>query len=258
VKTEKYLHCCSYNYLYLCGMKKELIAADSRGRANHGWLRSNFSFSFSHYYDPERVHFGMLRVLNDDWIAAGEGFPMHPHDNMEIVTLVLNGAVAHEDTTGGKDVIRKGQIQMMHAGKGLQHSEFNASETESLELLQMWVFPKWKDVQPGYETLTISDLMRPNELVSVVSHDGRNGSLVIQQDAAFHVGFFEEDIELNWQPNQEGNGVHFFQIEGNSVIEGQSLSKRDALQLWDFEGGLSLKVQAGSHLLAIEVPTKLG
>jgi redox-sensitive bicupin YhaK (pirin superfamily) len=122
----------------------------------------------------------------------------------------------------------------------------------------MWVFPKWKDVQPGYETLTISDLMRPNELVSVVSHDGRNGSLVIQQDAAFHVGFFEEDIELNWQPNQEGNGVHFFQIEGNSVIEGQSLSKRDALQLWDFEGGLSLKVQAGSHLLAIEVPTKLG
>jgi len=115
---------------------------------------------------------------------------MHPHDNMEIVTLVLDGAVAHEDTTGGKDVIRKGQIQMMHAGKGLQHSEFNASETESLELLQMWVFPKWKDVQPGYETLTISDLMRPNELVSVVSHDGRNGSLVIQQDAAFHVGFF--------------------------------------------------------------------
>ena len=238
-------------------MKKEFIAADSRGRANHGWLKSNFSFSFSHYYDPQRVHFGMLRVLNDDWIAAGEGFPMHPHDNMEIVTLVLNGAVAHEDTTGGKDVIRKGQIQMMHAGKGLQHSEFNASETESLELLQMWVFPKWKDVQPGYETLTISYLMRPNELVSVVSHDGRNGSLVIQQDAAFHVGFFEEDTVLNWQPNQEGNGVYFFQIEGNSVIDGQALQRRDAMQLWEFKGGLSLKVGAGSHLLAIEVPTRL-
>jgi redox-sensitive bicupin YhaK (pirin superfamily) len=238
-------------------MRKEFIASDSRGRANHGWLRSNFSFSFSHYYDPERVHFGMLRVLNDDWIAGGEGFPMHPHDNMEIVTLVLNGAVAHEDTTGGRDVIRKGQIQMMHAGKGLQHSEFNASETEALELLQMWVFPKWKDVQPGYETLTISELMRPNELVSVVSHDGRNGSLVIQQDAAFHVGFFQEETELNWQPNQAGNGVYFFQIEGSSTIEGELLGRRDAMQVWEFDGGLSLKVGAGSHLLAIEVPTKL-
>ena len=239
-------------------MKKEFIASESRGKTNHGWLKSNFSFSFSHYYDPSRVHFGMLRVLNDDWIGEGEGFPMHPHDNMEIVTLVLRGAVAHEDTTGGRDVIRAGQIQMMHAGKGLQHSEFNASETESLELLQMWVFPKWKDVKPGYETLTISDLMRPNELVSIVSHDGRNDSLVIQQDAAFHVGFFDEDTELNWAPNQDGNGVYFFQIEGGSVIEGQALGRRDAFQVWDFEGPIRLNVKKGSHLLAIEVPTKLG
>lgn len=235
-------------------MKTQLIPAESRGTANHGWLKSNFSFSFSHYYDPSRVHFGMLRVLNDDWISAGSGFPMHPHDNMEIVTLVLKGAVAHKDTTGGQDVIQAGQIQMMHAGSGLMHSEFNASETEDLELLQMWVFPNQKNISPGYETLTIEDLMVPNQLTSIVSHDGRNGSLKIIQNAAFHVGFFSDKAEYSWKPNQEGNAVYFFLIEGGVHIDGQKLNRRDALEAWQIESEIHMTFDSDSHLLAIEVP----
>jgi redox-sensitive bicupin YhaK (pirin superfamily) len=235
-------------------MKTQMIPSKSRGTANHGWLKSNFSFSFSHYYDPTRVHFGMLRVLNDDWISAGSGFPMHPHDNMEIVTLVLKGAVAHKDTTGGQDVIHAGQIQMMHAGSGLMHSEFNASDTDDLELLQMWVFPNKKNIQPGYETLTIDEILIPNQLVSIVSHDGRNGSLKIVQDAAFHTGFFPEQTDLHWQPNQKGNGVYFFIIEGSALIAGNKLEKRDALEVWDFDTELILQIDADSHVLAIEVP----
>ena len=202
--------------------------ADSRGSADHGWLKAKHTFSFASYYNPERIHFGMLRVLNDDLIAAGVGFPTHPHDNMEIITIPLKGAIAHKDSMGNSSVIHKGEIQVMSAGTGIQHSEYNFSDSEMLQLLQIWIFPNKKNVEPRYQQLSISQEVT-NQLHLILSPNPEDDGVWIHQDAWFHVGKFNTPQSIDYTINKEGNGVYIFIIEGGVRIENQELSERDGL-----------------------------
>ena len=168
-------------------MKTIIHKAETRGHANHGWLNTHHTFSFANYYNPERVHFGALRVLNDDWIAGGEGFGKHPHDNMEIITIPLKGAVEHQDSMGNKGVINAGEIQVMSAGTGIFHSEYNANKDKELELLQIWVFSDKKNVTPRYQQMSLADLQKPNELYQILSPDYEGTGVWIHQQAWFQL-----------------------------------------------------------------------
>ena len=202
--------------------------ADSRGSADHGWLKAKHTFSFASYYNPERIHFGMLRVLNDDLIAAGVGFPTHPHDNMEIITIPLKGAIAHKDSMGNSSVIHKGEIQVMSAGTGIQHSEYNFSDSEILQLLQIWIFPNKKNVEPRYQQLSINQEIT-NQLQQILSPYPEDSGVWIHQDAWFHIGKFNTPHTIDYTIKKEGNGVYVFVIEGSVRIENQELSERDGL-----------------------------
>ena len=202
--------------------------ADSRGSADHGWLKAKHTFSFASYYNPERIHFGMLRVLNDDLIAAGVGFPTHPHDNMEIITIPLKGAIAHKDSMGNSSVIHKGEIQVMSAGTGIQHSEYNFSESEILQLLQIWIFPNKKNVEPRYQQLSINQEIT-NQLQQILSPYPEDSGVWIHQNAWFHIGKFNTAQTIDYTIKKEGNGVYIFVIEGSVRIENQELSERDGL-----------------------------
>jgi hypothetical protein len=202
--------------------------ADSRGSADHGWLKAKHTFSFASYYNPERIHFGMLRVLNDDLIAAGVGFPTHPHDNMEIITIPLKGAIAHKDSMGNSSVIHKGEIQVMSAGTGIQHSEYNFSDSEILQLLQIWIFPNKKNVEPRYQQLSINQEIT-NQLQQILSPYPEDSGVWIHQNAWFHIGKFNTAQTIDYTIKKEGNGVYIFVIEGSVRIENQELSERDGL-----------------------------
>lgn len=201
---------------------------NSRGSADHGWLKAKHTFSFASYYNPERIHFGMLRVLNDDTIAAGVGFPTHPHDNMEIITIPLKGAIAHKDSMGNSSVIQKGEIQVMSAGTGIQHSEYNYSDSETLQLLQIWIFPNKKNVEPRYQQLSINQEIT-NQLHQILSPHPEDDGVWIHQDAWFHIGKFNTAQTIDYSLKKEGNGVYVFVIEGSVRIENQELSERDGL-----------------------------
>lgn len=202
--------------------------ADSRGSADHGWLKAKHTFSFASYYNPERIHFGMLRVLNDDLIAAGVGFPTHPHDNMEIITIPLKGAIAHKDSMGNSSVIHKGEIQVMSAGTGIQHSEYNYSDSEILQLLQIWIFPNKKNVEPRYQQLSINQEVA-NQLHQILSPHPEDDGVWIHQDAWFHIGQFNTAQTIDYTLKKEGNGVYVFIIDGSVRIENHELSERDGL-----------------------------
>jgi len=229
--------------------------SDSRGSADHGWLRSRHTFSFAGYHNPDRVHFGALRVLNDDTVSGGNGFGTHPHDNMEIISMPLFGDLEHKDSTGTGEVIKTGDVQIMSAGSGLRHSEFNHSKEEEVQFLQIWVFPKERDITPRYEQKTFDPEDRMNKFQTVVSPEGAD-ALWINQDAYFSLANLDAGMELSYEVKKPGNGVYFFVLNGEINIADQSLDLRDAVGVTD-TSEIHLKARSYAEVLAIEVPMEL-
>ncbi len=234
-------------------MKTVLHKADTRGHANHGWLDSHHTFSFAGYYDPARTHFGLLRVLNDDVVAGGRGFGQHPHDNMEIISIPLKGSLEHGDNTGGRGIIKSGEVQIMSAGSGIAHSEKNASSTEEVNFLQVWVFPKEKNIPPRYDQKLFKAEDRVNKFQTVVAPDKNNNALWINQDAWFSLGNLAKDSSIDYAINKNTNGVYAFIIEGDVTINGQKLNKRDGLGVWDADK-LTITANSNAEVLLMEVP----
>lgn len=236
-------------------MKTVFHSADSRGHADHGWLNAKHSFSFASWYNPDRVHFGVLRVLNDDLIAGSMGFGTHPHDNMEIITIPLKGALTHQDSMGNKATITAGEIQVMSAGTGIQHSEFNAGE-EELNLLQIWVFPNKRNVTPRYDQQLLNPEEMHNRFAQILSPNANDEGVWIYQNAWFHLGIFDTEQTVNYTLKDSNNGVYAFVIEGDSVIAATPLTKRDAIGIWDTPS-FDLHISAGSKILLMEIPMEL-
>lgn len=234
-------------------MKTVLHKANTRGHANHGWLDSHHSFSFAGYYDPARVHFGSLRVLNDDIVQGGNGFGTHPHDNMEIVSIPLQGELEHKDNTGRNEIIRTHDVQIMTAGTGIAHSEFNASKTEPVNFLQIWVFPKVRNVVPLYNQKTFKPEDRINKLQTVVSPDNSDEAVFINQDAWFSLGTFKQGFTTTYDVKKSGNGVYVFVINGDVTINDQKLNKRDGLGISETDK-LTITADADAEVLLIDVP----
>jgi quercetin 2,3-dioxygenase len=234
-------------------MKTILYPAKERGHANHGWLDSYHSFSFGQYDDPKKVHFGALRVLNDDSVAGGGGFGAHPHDNMEIVSIPLEGALTHKDSTGNEGIIRKGDVQIMSAGSGLRHSEYNASSTEMARFLQIWVFPKLKNIKPVYGQKTFDIRDRNNKWQVVVSPDATDQALYINQDARFSLVHLDEGKSISYETKFSNSGIYLFVIDGEIKVGDQILLKRDALGLTEADH-LEIIASKNADVLAIEVP----
>ena len=232
--------------------KQVLHRAGSRGIANHGWLLSRHTFSFANYYDPERIHFGAFRVLNDDIVQPGMGFGTHPHDNMEIVSIPLQGSLAHKDSTGNVKEIQRGEVQIMSAGSGITHSEYNHSDKEAVNFLQIWVIPKERNIKPRYDQRFFNDENSLNQWQTVVAPDDSK-ALWINQDAWFTLGRFDKDAAIDYTIKKEGNGVYVFVIEGASTVNGQALGSRDGLGISE-TSGLNVAVQSHATLLLIEVP----
>lgn len=234
-------------------MKTVLHKAETRGHANHGWLDSHHTFSFASYYDPTRVHFGALRVLNDDQVSGGMGFGEHPHDNMEIISIPLFGDLEHKDSIGNKAVIRENDVQIMSAGTGIQHAEYNHNKEKKTNFLQIWVFPKEKDIAPRYEQKTFKPEDRVNKLQEVVSSEKNTDGVWINQDAWFHLGTLKKGFSDTYKIKKEGNGVYAFVIEGDVTINGQTLNKRDGLGIWE-TGEFAIEATQDAELLLMEVP----
>lgn len=234
-------------------MKTILHKANTRGHADHGWLNAWHSFSFAGYHDPSRVHFGALRVLNDDTIAGGMGFGAHPHDNMEIITIPLSGQLEHRDSMGNTGIISKGEVQVMSAGTGIQHSEKNKNAKEPLKLLQIWLFPDTKNVEPRYDQQAFDLAAVKNSLLNIVSPMGSPEGLNIHQNAWFHLGKLDKDTTLTYELKNKQNGVYAFLIDGAITINGEKLEKRDAIGITDAEK-LEIKAGADAELLLMEVP----
>ncbi len=234
-------------------MKTVLHKAETRGHANHGWLDSHHTFSFANYYDPARIQFGALRVLNDDQVAGGRGFGEHPHDNMEIVSIPLSGDLEHKDSMGNKTVIRQGDVQIMSAGTGIQHSEYNKNKDEKVNFLQIWVFPKERNIEPRYDQKTFTPEGRVNKLQEVVTPAKDSEGVWINQDAWFHLGNLKKDFKTSYEVKKKGNGVYVFVLEGDVTIEGQSLNKRDGLGIWEVDK-LDIEVKRDAEILLMEVP----
>jgi redox-sensitive bicupin YhaK (pirin superfamily) len=231
-----------------------LHKANTRGHANHGWLDSYHSFSFANYYNPERMHFGVLRVLNDDQIAGGQGFGKHPHDNMEIVSIPLAGELAHKDSMGNVATIKHGDIQVMSAGTGIQHSEFNGSDEEWGKFLQIWMFPNKRNVQPRYDQITLNIADRHNNLQQVLSPSPDDEGVWVHQDAWFYLGNFDEGFSCQHQIKKTGNGVYAFVLSGQITINGQVLDQRDGFGVWNTD---SITIEANSQnaeVLLMDVP----
>jgi hypothetical protein len=231
-----------------------LHKAASRGYANHGWLESHHTFSFANYFDPERIHFGALRVLNDDRVNPGMGFGMHPHDNMEIVSIPLEGDLEHKDSMGNVAVIRHGDIQVMSAGTGIIHSEYNRNNDVPVKFLQIWVFPNKQNVTPRYDQITLNLSDRQNKLQQILSPDPDDAGVWIHQDAWFHLGKFDDHFATEYTIRKPGNGVYAFILKGDMTINGLQLNERDGLGIRDIEKIEILSVSKDAELLLIEVP----
>jgi len=235
-------------------MKTILHKAESRGHANHGWLDSYHTFSFAGYHDPSRVHFGALRVLNDDTVAGGMGFGTHPHDNMEIISIPTSGDLEHQDSMGNKQVIRQGDVQVMSAGTGIQHSEKNKNKDSEVRFFQIWVFPNQRQVKPRYDQQHFTEADKQNKLLTIVSPLGSSdGGVQIHQDAWFSLGKLDKDFSTIYNLHQPGHGVYAFVIEGNISINGQALSRRDGLAITETDS-FTIKADSEAELLLMEVP----
>jgi redox-sensitive bicupin YhaK (pirin superfamily) len=236
-------------------MKKTFHPANERGHNDIGWLKANFSFSFGPYYNPAKVHFGALRVLNDDIIAGGTGFGTHPHDNMEIITIPISGALEHRDSMGNIGVIQSGEVQVMSAGTGIQHSEYNHSKTEAANTLQIWLFPKEMTTEPRYDQKNFAEELKPNQFATLVSPVKEGTALWINQDAIFSMGDFEAGQQIKYDIKIAGNGAYIFVIEGKIAAEGTDLNKRDALGVED-TSSITIETQTQSRILIMEVPMR--
>lgn len=237
-------------------MQTLLHAADSRGHANHGWLNSYHTFSFASYQNSQRMHFGVLRVLNDDTVAAGMGFGAHPHDNMEIISIPLAGTLEHKDNAGNHGVIQSGDVQVMSAGTGIAHSEKNHSQTEEVKFLQIWVFPNQRGVQPRYDQQSFRAADRHNQFQQILSPSPDDAGVWIHQDAWFHLADFDAGFAADYQVKRPGNGVYVFVLEGEATINGQPLHRRDGFGIWETESFI-VKADTNTRLLLMDVPMSL-
>lgn len=233
-------------------MKKVIDRASSRGYFNHGWLKTYHTFSFANYYNPERVHFGALRVLNDDSVDPSMGFDTHPHKNMEVISIPLKGYLRHGDSVQNTKTITPGDIQVMSTGRGIYHSEYNDSNTEQLEFLQIWVFPREENTTPEYNNYDIRPLLKTNELSLILSPEGETPA-AIKQDAWFSMGTFDEDKTINYQMHLDGNGAYIFVLEGEITAGEERLGRRDGIGIWDTME-FPIHVTKGTQLLLMEVP----
>ena len=230
-----------------------LHKAETRGHANHGWLDSWHSFSFASYYNPERMHFGVLRVLNDDTVESGMGFGTHPHDNMEIISIPLEGDLEHKDSMGNVAVIRNGDIQVMSAGTGISHSEYNRNKESLVKFLQIWVFPNKRNVTPRYDQITLNLADRKNKLQQILSPNPDDEGVWIHQDAWFHLADFDQGVATDYAIKKSGNGVYAFVLKGDITINDQPLKTRDGLGIWDTDK-ISIKADSHAEFLLMEVP----
>jgi quercetin 2,3-dioxygenase len=235
-----------------------LHKADSRGEANLGWLKSRHTFSFSNYHNPERMHFGVLRVLNDDVVIGGRGFGTHPHDNMEIISIPISGDLEHKDSMGNSTVIRKGDIQVMSAGTGIKHSEYNKNTDEEVQFLQIWMFPNQRAVQPRYDQITLDETKLHNNFFQILSPNADDDGVWVHQNAWFHLGQFDQGISTTYDlKDATRNGVYVFIIEGDATVNGQALNRRDGLGISDVTQ-LAIKADSAARILLMEVPLSLG
>jgi len=237
-------------------MNTVLHKAGTRGHANHGWLNSYHTFSFAKYHDPERMHFGVLRVLNDDTVAPGQGFGTHPHDNMEIISIPLEGDLEHKDSMGNLAGIKKGDVQVMSAGTGIYHSEYNRNKDQEVKFLQIWVFPNQQGVTPRYDQISLSGIRKENELYQILSPHQEDQGVWIHQEAWFHLGEFTREISTSYTIKKEGNGIYTFVLEGEVEIAGQKLEPRDGFGIWDTRE-IHLQALPGGRVLLMEVPMDL-
>ena len=248
-------HLSSQTPLFMSNMV--LHKAGTRGHADHGWLNAHHTFSFANYYDPERMHFGVLRVLNDDAIAAGKGFGTHPHDNMEIITIPLSGTIEHKDSMGNSGTSAAGEVQVMSAGTGITHSEFNHKQDAELRLLQIWVFPNKRNVTPRYGQITLQPASAENGFEQILSPSPDDAGMWIHQDAWFTMGRFDPGQRTGYVVKRSGNGVYAFVLEGEATINGQALTQRDGLGIWDVESIDITSGANGAHILLMDVPMEL-
>lgn len=236
-------------------MKTVIHRAETRGAANFGWLDARHTFSFGRYYNPDRMSFGVLRVLNDDRIAGGAGFPTHPHDNMEIVTIPLEGALEHKDSMGNTAVIEKGKVQVMSAGTGVQHSEYNKNENEELKLLQIWMIPNKQNVTPRYDEVAISEIAVENELYQILSPNPDDDGVWVHQNSWWYMIQTTKDSHLTYKFKDETNGLYIFLIKGSMTIDGEQLSTRDGIGIYQ-TSSFDFNITQDSEALFMEVPLK--
>ena len=234
-------------------MKTVLHKAETRGHANHGWLNSYHTFSFSRYYNPERMGFGALRVLNDDTVHGGMGFGRHPHNNMEIISIPLEGDIEHKDSMGNVAVIKKGDVQVMSAGTGIYHSEYNKNKNQELKFLQIWVIPNKNDVAPRYDQITLDKTKLDNQLYQILSPNEEDEGVWLHQNAWFHLGNLKADFSKKYELKANKNGVYAFVINGEVEVAGQKLSPRDGLGIWNTDS-FDIKTSTDTKLLLMEVP----
>ena len=234
-------------------MKTIYHAADSRGDANHGWLKSKHTFSFANYHNPERMGFGALRVINDDFVIGGQGFGKHSHRDMEIISIPLSGKLGHGDNIGNNGIIETGEIQVMSAGTGITHSEMNGDDKEEVKFLQIWVIPNKMNVEPRYQQVRMDDILKPNEFNQVLSPNADDAGVWIHQDAWFSMGDFDKGVTQTYQLKDPNNGVYVFVISGKVVVNGNTLDTRDGLGVWDTKN-FTMDVIDDAKVLLMEVP----
>ena len=230
-----------------------LHKANTRGHADHGWLNAYHSFSFASWYNPERVQFGTLRVLNDDTIAAGMGFGEHGHDNMEIITIPLEGDLAHKDSMGNAETIKTGDVQVMSAGTGIRHSEFNPNHDQRTKLFQIWLFPRTKNVTPRYQQITLDKSLQKNDFAQILSPNADDEGVWIHQDAWFYLSDFDKDFSKKLSLKKEGNGFYIMNIEGEIEVNGEKLERRDAIGIWA-TNEIEIKANSNAKFLVMEIP----
>ena len=230
-----------------------LHKAETRGHANHGWLNSFHSFSFGSYYNPERMGFGALRVLNDDTVDAGMGFGKHPHDNMEIISIPLEGDLEHKDSMNNVAVIKNGDVQVMSAGTGIYHSEYNNDRDKRVKFLQIWVYPNQRNVQPRYDQITLDLDDRHNKLQQILSPNADDAGVWIHQNAWFHLGKFDKGVSTEYALKAKGNGVYVFVLSGEIKINDQLLNTRDGFGIWDTDS-FTITADSDAEFLLMEVP----
>lgn len=254
----KELEVVGYNHIpnpeSTAGENMVIHRATTRGYANHGWLDTHHTFSFANYHNPDRMHFGVLRVLNDDIVDEGRGFATHPHDNMEIISIPLEGDLEHKDSMGNVSVIRHGDVQVMSAGTGITHSEYNRNNDKKVKFLQIWLFPNKKGVTPRYDQITLTIKDRQNKLQQILSPDPNDAGVWIHQNAWFHIGKFDKGIHSEYTIKSNSNGVYAFVIKGAFSIADQNLTARDGLGIWDISRLKLSSLEPGSEILLMEVP----